>query len=140
MRLTWPLPVQADLEDPDAPYSSINYGSKAFPTFTPLGGGTCNVDLPNDSILNRYLFVIQYYVSQVCMTINRVMLPHAAHTQLSVCLDTSLGSNLLARVKGRRLLLKCMRGYSHRHMLCSAYCAMELMMLSAAVLLPSDWA
>ena len=25
----------------------------------------CNSDLPNDSTLNRYLFVIEYYVSQV---------------------------------------------------------------------------
>lgn len=25
----------------------------------------CNSDLPNDSTLNRYLFVIQHYVSQV---------------------------------------------------------------------------
>lgn len=31
----------------------------------PLGSGTCNVDLPNDATLNRYLFVIEYYVSQV---------------------------------------------------------------------------
>ena len=57
--------AQADLEDPDAPYSAINYGAESFPAFTPLGGGTCNVDLPNDSTLNRYLFVIEYYVSQV---------------------------------------------------------------------------
>ena len=57
--------MQADLEDPDAPYNGINYSSKKFPAFTPLGNGVCNSDLPNDSTLNRYLFVIQYYVSQV---------------------------------------------------------------------------
>ena len=56
--------TQADLQDPDSPYSGIAYGSKTFPTFKPLGNGVCNVDLPNDSTLNRYLFVIQYYVSQ----------------------------------------------------------------------------
>ena len=57
--------MQADLEDPDAPYSSINYNLKTFPAFMPLGSGTCNVDLPNDATVNRYLFVIEYYVSQV---------------------------------------------------------------------------
>ncbi len=78
-----PLLVQADLEDRDASYSSINYGSKAFPTFTPLGSSTCNVDLPKDSTLNRYLFVIQYYVSQVRMTTKRVILPREYYFILS---------------------------------------------------------
>ncbi|CAL5222447.1 g4812 [Coccomyxa viridis] len=68
---SWTMPctddtasLKADLEDPDAPYNGIDYSAKKFPAFKPLGNGMCNSDLPNDSTLNRYLFVIQHYVSQ----------------------------------------------------------------------------
>lgn len=57
--------VQADLEDPDSPYNFIDYSSKAFSSFTPTSRTECNPDLPSTSTLDRYLYVIQYYVSQV---------------------------------------------------------------------------
>ena len=57
--------VQADLEDPDSPYNSIDYRAKTFSSFMPTSRTECNPDLPSTSTLDRYLYVIQYYVSQV---------------------------------------------------------------------------
>ena len=57
--------VQASLQNPDAPYSSIDYGSKNFPSFGPQSSTTCNVDLPTSTTVDRYLYVVEYYISQV---------------------------------------------------------------------------
>ena len=60
--------MQGNLTNPTAPYSSIDYASLAFPSYVAPTGGVCNGDLPDDSTLNRYLFVVQYYVQQVGFT------------------------------------------------------------------------
>lgn len=59
--------AQGNLSNPTSPYSSINYNALAFPAYTAPTSGMCNADLPNDSTLARYLFVIQYYVQQVSL-------------------------------------------------------------------------
>ncbi len=57
--------MQGNLTNPTSPYSSINTASLTFPSFSAPSDGMCNSDLPNDSTLNRYLYVIQYYIQQV---------------------------------------------------------------------------
>lgn len=57
--------VQGNLSNPTSPYSSIDYSSLAFPAFAPPASDVCNVDLPNDSTLHRFLWVIQYYNQMV---------------------------------------------------------------------------
>ena len=56
--------VQAYLENPDAPYGSIDYASRSFPSFAPSSSTVCNADLPGTTV-DRYLYVIEYYISQV---------------------------------------------------------------------------
>ncbi|BDA42796.1 probable major extracellular endoglucanase [Coccomyxa sp. Obi] len=56
--------LKGNLTNPTSPYSSINTASLAFPSFAAPSDGMCNSDLPNDSTLNRYLYVIQYYIQQ----------------------------------------------------------------------------
>ena len=69
--------------------------SKKFPAFTPLGNGVCNSDLPNDSTLNRYLFVIQYYVSQV--RTSACLVSHLGTTGLYMLMPGSQRYEALAR-------------------------------------------
>ena len=84
--------VQAGLEDPDSPYSSIDYSSKTFSSFTPTSRTECNSDLLNTSTLDRYLYVIQYYVSQVHLqgppaSSTTRMHQNAWMSQVSRCID-----------------------------------------------------
>lgn len=57
--------AQANLQNPSGPYSSINYAFKSYPSFTPTSRDVCNSDLPRTSTLDRYIYVIEYYISQV---------------------------------------------------------------------------
>ena len=57
--------MQGNLSNPTAPYSSIDYSSLAFPAYAPPVLAVCNADLPNDSTLHRFLWVIQYYSQMV---------------------------------------------------------------------------
>jgi hypothetical protein len=59
------LHAQAGLQNPDAPYSSIDYASMEFASFTPTSTTLCNADLPSSSTLDRYIYVVEYYISQV---------------------------------------------------------------------------
>ncbi len=57
--------MQGNLSNTASPYSSIDYASLAFPAFAPPALAVCNADLPNDSTLTRFLWVIQYYNQMV---------------------------------------------------------------------------
>lgn len=86
-----PACMQADLSNLGPPYGSIDYASLAFPAYEAPTGGVCNNDLPSDSTLNRYLFVVQYYVQQV--------------RSLPVCqsIASSLGLTLISNVSAGEL-------------------------------------
>ncbi len=60
--------AQAGLQNPDTPYSSIHYASKGFPSFTPQSSMVCNADLPSSTTVDRYIYVIEHYISQVPST------------------------------------------------------------------------
>ena len=64
--------MQGNLTNPTSPYSSIDTSAISFPSFAAPTSGMCNADLPNESTLNRYLYVIQYYVQQVTVTCGHV--------------------------------------------------------------------
>ena len=57
--------AQANLHNPDTPYSSIDYASRSLPSFTPQSSTVCNADLPTSTTVDRYIYVIEHYVSQV---------------------------------------------------------------------------
>ena len=57
--------VQGNLQNPDAPYSSIDYASKSIPSLAPQSSTVCNADLPTSSTVDRYIYVIEHYISQV---------------------------------------------------------------------------
>ena len=57
--------MQANLQNPKAPYSSIDYDSISFPAFATQSSTMCNAELPTSSTVDRYLYVIEYYISQV---------------------------------------------------------------------------
>ena len=57
--------AQANLQNPDTPYRSIDYAAKSFHSFTPQSSTVCNADLPTSSTVDRYIYVIEHYISQV---------------------------------------------------------------------------
>ena len=56
-RLTWRIQTP--------PTTQLITEPKTFSSFMPTSRTECNPDLPSTSTLDRYLYVIQYYVSQV---------------------------------------------------------------------------
>ncbi|KAK9846255.1 hypothetical protein WJX81_000135 [Elliptochloris bilobata] len=60
--------IKGNLSNPLSPYGGADYSSLAFPApvaypfFSASNNGICNTYLPNDSTLNRFLWVVQYLV------------------------------------------------------------------------------
>lgn len=90
---------QGNLTNPTSPYSSIDVSTIPFPSFTAPGNGLCNADLPNDSTLNRYLYVVQYYVQQVTrrhLPAHALGCPHMPHHACTSASNSSTASRMHA--------------------------------------------